>query len=152
MPEGDSVAGHAKELTAVLVGEEIEAVYGTSGSVRTASRRLLGGRVVEVRTRGKNLLIDFDQGWTVWVHLGMTGRWRIGKRIDRPPGDAKLALSTSTSTAVCRKAPTVEVDRTPAIERRLDQLGPDILDQSFDDAEMLRDGPGSWKTVDLSLK
>ena len=138
MPEGDSVAGNARELSSVLVDREIDSVYGTSASVRASSGRLLGKKVTDIRSRGKNLLIDFEGGWTIWVHLGMTGRWWIDSRLDQPPGDAKLALSTSDVTAICRKAPTVEVGRTPAIDRQLDQLGPDVLDEGFEPAEVLR--------------
>ena len=138
MPEGDSIAGDANQLTRVLAGREILGVYGTSKSVRSSSAKLLGATVTAVRAIGKNLLLDFDNGWSVWVHLGMTGRWRVGPRLDRPPGDSRLALTTATATAVCRKAPIVRVDRTPALEQRLEGLGPDVLADEFDTSEFVR--------------
>ncbi len=35
-------------------------------------------RIEALRRRGKYILIDFDNGWTVIVHLGMSGSFRVG--------------------------------------------------------------------------
>jgi endonuclease VIII len=132
MPEGDSIANDARRLRPVLVGREIEEVYGSAASVRKYAGRILGRVVVAIRTNGKNLLIDVEGGYSLRVHLAMNGRWQV-LSADRPiPGPAKVALTTATHHAVCFAAPTVEVDRTPTIDRRLQELGPDLLDTEFD--------------------
>ncbi len=84
-----------------------------------------------VRTVGKHLVIDVSGGYSVHVHLGMPGRWRILPAEERPPGSARLVLSTTSHHVCCLAAPTVEVERTPAIDRRLARLGPDLLDPDF---------------------
>ena len=138
MPEGDSVARNAEQLREVLEGEEIVSVDGTAGSVRTSSPRILSHRVDGIRTKGKNLVIDFDNGWSIRVHLGMTGRWSVRPKSDEGFGPARLVLSTQNHSAALFAAPTVEVDRTPAIEAALARLGPDVLDEEFDSAEFVR--------------
>jgi endonuclease-8 len=146
MPEGDSVAGHAERLRPVLVGKRVEAVSGTAPSVRTNSSRILDARVESVRTAGKNLVVDLSTGYSIRVHLGMPGRWRVSALGSPPGGSARLVLTTATHHAACYSAPTIEVDRTPSIDAYLARLGPDLLGD-FDAEEFIRrarsvpDGP-----------
>lgn len=127
MPEGDSVAGHASRLRPILLGRQITDVKGTAPAVRANSHRILDATVQEIRTAGKNLIIDLSGGLSIRVHLGMSGRWRVIPP-DRPiPGSARIALSAGGQTAICSAAPTIDVDRTPAIDLGLSRLGPDVL-------------------------
>lgn len=135
MPEGDTVAGHVLRLSPILVGHEVQKVYGTSASVRAGSRRLVGETVDDVRAIGKNLVVDFGSGYSLRVHLGMNGGWRILSPNRDVPGSAKVALSTSLGHAVCMGAPVAEVGRTPSIDVKLSRLGPDVLGPGFDPAE-----------------
>lgn len=132
MPEGDSVAGNAEMLRPILDGRVVVAVDGTSPSVRSNSRRLLDSRVTGVRTVGKNLIVDFSSGYSLHVHLGMTGRWHQHAK----PG-ARIALTTDAGIVSCSNAPTVDVGRTAAIDRKLAALGPDLLGD-FDVDEFVR--------------
>lgn len=132
MPEGDSVAGDAMRLRPLLEGREIVALDGSAGSVRSNSGRIVGQIVTAVRTAGKNLIVDFASGYSIRVHLGMTGRWVILDGDRRTPGRAKVALTTSTHRVACIDAPTVDMKRTKAIENDLHRLGPDVLSPDFD--------------------
>ncbi|MFZ0013340.1 MAG: DNA-formamidopyrimidine glycosylase family protein [Acidimicrobiia bacterium] len=127
MPEGDSVAGDAARLRPVLLGNRIEAVAGTSSRVRANSPRLLDATVTEIRTAGKHLVMDFSSGYSLHIHLGMSGRWEIGDRDRRPHGSARVVLYTSTHQAACYSAPSIDVDRTGLIDRALTHLGPDVV-------------------------
>lgn len=146
MPEGDSVAGHAELLRPVLVGRRVEAVSGTAPSVRVNSSRILDANVVAVRTVGKHLVVDLSTGYSIRVHLGMPGRWRVSGLGSTPGGSARLVLTTASHHAACYSAPTIEVDRTPSIDAHLARLGPDLLGD-FDAGEFIRrarlvpDGP-----------
>lgn len=132
MPEGDSVAGNAEMLRLILEGRRIEAVAGSAGPVRSNSHRLLDAEVAVVRTVGKNLVIDLSTGYSVRVHLGMTGRWSRSEA----PG-SRLTLRTEAGSVSCSGAPVVEVDRTAAIDKTLAGLGPDLLGD-FEFHEFLR--------------
>lgn len=134
MPEGDTVAADAARLRPVLVGARIISVYGTSRSVRTSSSRILDAIVDEIRTLGKNLIIDLDDGYSVRVHLGMPGRWLVLGSEETPPGSARLVLTTGRHHAVCLAAPRIEVERTARVDCEMQRLGPDVLDEAFDPA------------------
>lgn len=131
------MAGHAARLRPVLVGETIIGIAGTAPSLRANSRRVLGSTVLGIRTMGKNLVVDLSGGWSIRVHLGMSGRWRVVAGGGAIPGSARLVLSTGSASAVLTAAPTIEVDRTPAIDSRLSRLGPDVLGV-FDGEEFVR--------------
>lgn len=80
MPELPEVEVLRRSLEPHLVGDRIERVEVTNPSLRepvdvARLRRAARGReVVALRRRSKYLLIDLEGGWTVVVHLGMSGR------------------------------------------------------------------------------
>lgn len=143
MPEGDSYARAAAKLRPALVGKTIEEIDGVP-AVRAAANRLIGQQVDGVRTRGKHLLVDFDNGLTIHVWFGMTGWIRVrrlggsavtegqphGPRDD--PGAIRLRMLSTAHEVVCYSSPTVEVERRRVIDRSLARLGPDVLESIFD--------------------
>jgi len=147
MPEGDSYTRVADRLRPVLVERVIQAADGFP-SVRKWASRLVGHPVTAIRTHGKHLLIDVSSGVSVHVWLGMSGRFEIrdrqgvtsavvddrrrGERRWDGPGAIRLLLQTSRHDAICRSAPTVEVERTRVIDLQLERLGPDVLADAFD--------------------
>lgn len=137
MPEGDTVAGHAELLRPILVGKTIDEVGGTAASVRTNSHRILDAAVTDLRTVGKNLIVDLETGYSIRVHLGMSGHWHTDGGGRSSHASARLVLGTESGVAACYSAPTVDVDRTPAVDLTVAQLGPDLLGD-FDEEEFLR--------------
>lgn len=138
MPEGDTVAGHARRLTPVLVGKQIASVAGSSRSIRANADRIRGKLVKTVDAAGKHLVIELSDGFSILVHLGMTGRWLVLDSNSPVPGEARLALTTGEHHAVCLGAPTVILDRSPRIELRLSTLGPDLAGEDWDEDDFLR--------------
>lgn len=147
MPEGDSYTRAAERLRPVLVDQVIERVEGVP-AVRKWASRLVGQPVTAIRTLGKHLIIDVGSGVSAHVWLGMNGRFEIrelggaaialvddrrrSERRGDDPGSIRLLLETSRHEAICRSAPTVEVERTRVIDQRLERLGPDVLADVFD--------------------
>jgi formamidopyrimidine-DNA glycosylase len=135
MPEGDSYVRAAARARPILVGEEITDVAGSAAEIRSRSEVLLGSKATAVRTRGKHLLIDFDSGYSVHVHLGMPGRVQTTPPGGFPkanPGAVRMALSTQVGTMWVIAAPTVELRRQKIIEKDLERLGSDVLAEEFD--------------------
>lgn len=139
MPEGDSVHGHARRIREKMGGRTITRVAGTEPSVRRNARMVRGATMDRVEAVGKHLMIDFEGGWTLRVHLGMTGRWRFGPPSGtRGDGPAKVVMETTGWSARCFGAPTVHLDRTPRVWAEIDHIGIDLLDRSPDYDEILR--------------
>lgn len=149
MPEGDTVHGIANRIRERIAGKTIRRLGGSAPPARRHAHRLRGTRVEKVEAVGKHLLIDFAGGWTLRVHLGMTGRWRFGPPTGaRGDGSARVVLETGGWALRCYNAPSVSVDRSPREWAMVANLGPDLsmaepnIGQAIDRARRL-DGASS---------
>lgn len=166
MPEGDSYARAAARISPIVIGREILAVDGVP-AIRRAASRIIASSVTGVRTHGKHLLIDLDNGLSIHVWLGMPGTVHVetGGRNQavgeespgRPRHDAgsiRMLLTTGAGTVVVRSAPNVEIERTRVIDASLRRLGPDVLAETFDweaFSERSRRAPADMIVVDFLL-
>lgn len=135
MPEGDTIYRTAEVMRRTLRHDPIVSARGRPGGARLDM--VVGARVESVSTRGKHLLIGFDDGLTLHTHLQMDGTWhryRPGEQWRRPPVAAVAVLATEHAVAVCFDAPTVELVETRALPLHpvLARLGPDLLDPDLD--------------------
>src|SRR5205085_1453247 len=99
---------------------------------------LEGRAITSIETRGKNLLIAFDDGRTLHTHLRMSGSWHLyglDSRWRRPAKSALVTLATDDRVAVLFRedgqgAPPI-VRLLSADARRRDRmlrsLGPDVM-------------------------
>ncbi len=131
MPEGDSIHRLAEQL-APLVGKTVKAFSAHVIADRVAAT-VVGHAVVGVEARGKNLLIRFDDGRFVHIHLRMLGRVSI----ERPRStfykprtySHQLRLEVEGIVVVGDKIPVLRL-LPPGADRRdpdLAKLGPDLL-------------------------
>lgn len=153
MPEGDTVHGIADRIRERIGGKTLRRLGGSAPSARRHAHRLRGARVERVEAVGKHLLIDFDGGWTLRVHLGMTGRWRFGPPTGaRGDRSARVVLETAGWALRCYDAPSVSVDRSPREWAAVAKLGPDLalatpdIDEAIGRARRL-DGASSVSEV-----
>jgi formamidopyrimidine-DNA glycosylase len=85
MPELPEVETVVRTLRPQIVGQSIRSLWTSGQSLRMARKldkgRLqdtcIGATICAVRRRGKYILIDFESGSGVLVHLGMTGRLTV---------------------------------------------------------------------------
>ena len=80
MPEGPSIV-ILKDEARGLVGKRIVAV---EGNTRIEKERLIGERIVALRSWGKHFLIELP-GFSLRIHFMMFGSYRIDERKDVPP-------------------------------------------------------------------
>ena len=140
MPEGDTLARTADGLRPHLVGRRVLGARARGGA---QVGRLVGSRVDEVESAGKNLLMRFSNGLELRTHMRMHGSWhryRPGERWRRPAARAVVTLEVEGAVAVCFDAPVVELfdAHAEAIHPALARLGPDLLAPSFDEDEAIR--------------
>ena len=139
MPEGDTLLRIARAVAPAITGKRVDGVRSPLPGVTAAP--LAGKRVSSVEARGKNLLVCFEGGRALHVHLGMTGSvhlYHAGERWKRPEWRARVALATEGVVLVVFDAPVVRVVRSPERDQALSRLGPDVLSSDFDAAEALR--------------
>jgi len=127
MPEGDTVHRYARALALRLNNRVIdELALHDLGAVS----ELAGCRVTDVQAMGKQLLIHTDAGWTLRVHHGMHGTWRIQHAVQPRPRTATVALIAGDVVCLCLRAYRAELIRSHQLRAhpRLARLGPDLLE------------------------
>jgi endonuclease VIII len=141
--EGDSILRLARRLDEALAGQEIS--VRTPGQRRPAGiapAQLDGLALERVGSRGKHLLLHFEDGLVLHSHLGMRGSWHVyeaGGRWRRPASQAWIVLSGNGSEAVNFGGSTMRIATEAQLRRdpRLARLGPDLLADDFDPAEVV---------------
>ncbi len=141
MPEGDTLFRSAATLHRWLAGRQVTDAATTVDGLPAS--KLIGQTVDKVEAQGKHLLVRFDSGQVLHTHMKMTGSWhvyRAGEPWRKPRSQARLSLACGDRVAVCFNAPVVELlqPRAEAIHPALAGLGPDILDDPPDLAEIRR--------------
>ncbi len=136
MAEGDTILRAARRISEALAGEQVRAEApnprGRAAGVAGLDGLLLRG----VKTRGKNLLLDFG-ALTLHSHLGMSGSWHVYRRGEpwaRPRSRAWAVIGSDRHQVVQWGGPTLRVLRSGQLRRdpKLARLGPDVLSADFD--------------------
>ena len=145
MPEGDTIHHAAYRIRPVLEGrvpDEIRTPQARHAADRWPQR--LAGRGVErVEARGKHLLLHFEGELVVHSHLRMSGSWDVlaqGGRWRRSPRRAWLVLRAGAHDVVQFDGPLLELitEARTRSDPQLAGLGPDVLGERFDEAEVIR--------------
>jgi endonuclease VIII len=140
MPEGDSIHRLAARLRPRLVGGRVRS-FDAHDIANAVAETVVGRTVTAVEARGKNLLVRFDDGRTLHVHLRMLGR--VG--FERPRSTYwrprttphQLRLDVEGAVVVGDRIPVLRLLRAGAEERAPDLagLGPDLIAEEVDTAE-----------------
>jgi len=158
MPELPEVETVRLGLEAALEGHRFARVAARRPDLRKAfperfAERLTGRRVLGLRRRAKYLLLDLDDGDTLIVHLGMSGRLTIhgpkaplkpGRFHNRAPDDGSgegkhdhVVFETDEGTRIVftdhRRFGLMDITETKAVANHplLHGLGPEPLDDAF---------------------
>lgn len=154
MPELPEVEVLRRSLEPHLVGDRIERVEVTNPSLRepvdvARLRRAARGReVIALRRRSKYLLIDLEGGWTVVVHLGMSGRLTLAPAAVPPElhehvafhlrSGRRLRFRDPRRFGVVFAAKTAELGADPHFAH----LGPEPLEPGFSGEVLARAAAG----------
>jgi len=136
MPEGDSIHKLAAQLRP-LVGKTVRAFES-----RTIGADLVGRTVVSVEALGKNLLVLFDDGRALQIHLRMLGRVYVHARAEDAwpfPSTPQVLLAVDGCAFAGSRIPVLRLLRAGGVKRAPDlaSLGPDLLGATFDAGEAI---------------
>lgn len=139
MPEGDTIHRVATNLRKVLAGQRVTVASHRRELDVTAVNECT---IDAIESRGKHLIIHFDNDSVLHSHLGMTGSWhiyRIGGPWQKPKHQAAAVFETHHWTVVCFTPKLIELVTTRQLARNkyLQKLGPDILGPPISDEVFL---------------
>lgn len=144
MPEGDTIFRAARTLQSALAGAtvtEFETVFPPLA--RVDAQTPLAGRTIEaVVAAGKHLLMTFSGDLHLRTHMRMNGSWHLyrpGERWRKRRSDMRIVIGTAQWIAVGFNIPVAEFhdSRSLARQRDLQQIGPDLLGETFDQTEAM---------------
>ncbi len=160
LPEVETIVRCLRSHLCGLVVESVRLLHPpvVRGPGRPQLEEFVGRRVEGLRRRGKMILMDFSGGWTLIVHLKMTGQLVFAGRALLPDKHTHFILRFGRSTrdlrfrdvrkfGFIRAVPTVEALNT----RELRLLGPEPLEldrEAF--LERLRGRRGRLKSLLLN--
>jgi endonuclease-8 len=152
MPEGDAIFRAARTLNRALAGKQVLRFESVLPALtRVHQDAPITGRTVEsVTAAGKHLLVRFSGGLVLRTHMRMNGSWHIyrpGERWQRARRDMRIVIATADYEAIGFNIPIAEfitgrLDRHQELRR----LGPDVLAETFDAAEVLKRIRGRART------
>jgi len=158
MPELPEVETVRRGLEPLVKGRKVLGVTVRERRLREridprALARLRGARWTGIRRRSKFLLLDTDAGWTLLVHLGMTGRLWVADA-GRPQsahehvvialqGGRELRFADARRFGLVRVVKSRNVDT----DRRLKSLGPEPLAEDLRAAMLYRSTRGRKQPI-----
>jgi len=107
---------------------------------------LVGGTVEAVWRRGKAVIVDLSNGWSVLIHLALGGEIVLKDSAAHDPAEAQIVLRFTDGTAL--HAQRLMLGNLPAVRTydialtRLRKVGPDALGEPLS-ADSLRTALGS---------
>jgi endonuclease-8 len=145
VPEGDAIYRTARTLHRALAGETVTRFESVLPALtRVHEDAPITGRQVErVEAAGKHVLMRFSGSLVLRTHMRMNGSWHIyrpGERWRRPRRDMRVVIATERFEAVAFNVPVAEFLGSEDEARHADlrAMGPDLLGDTFDEAEALR--------------
>lgn len=127
MPEGNVIHHQARRLARAF-GRRTVVVDSPQGRFAEGAALLSGQRMSRAEAYGKHLYAGFDGGYWLHVHLGLFGRWRMGRgEAPEPRGQVRLRLMTDDAYAELRGPTVCEVLDVDAMRASVARIGPDPI-------------------------
>lgn len=167
MPELPEVETVRRGLAPFFEGRVLQRVAQRRPDLRRPfpedfERRLTGRRVTAARRRAKYMLWDLDDGWSLIIHLGMSGRMVLGDAWPQAPGphDHVIFAADSGKTVIFsdpRRFGLMDLAETARLGEHplFADLGPEPLGNEFSGpvlAARLQGRKSPLKTVLLDQK
>lgn len=131
MPEGPEIRRTRDRIAALAEGQITDQVRFELPALAHWNGRFDATRVTVVESRGKALLTHFANGYSLYTHNQLYGRWVI-VTTGKPPKtrrQLRLAIDTAKGSALLYSASTIELWPTAKLREHpfLARLGPDVL-------------------------
>ena len=132
MPEGPEIRIAADKIAKAIAHKPITEIFFAFEHLKLYEDILVQQLVTGVDTRGKGMLIRFDNGLSIYSHNQLYGKWTISKAYNYPETkrQLRLAIHNDKKSALLYSASDIEVlDKDAiAIHPFLSRLGLDVLD------------------------
>lgn len=141
MPEGPEIRRAADQIAQAIAHRPTTSVFFAFSHLKPYEAILQGREVVAVQTKGKAMLIQFDNQLNIYSHNQLYGKWMIRRAHDYPQTtrQLRLAIHNEKKSALLYSASDIEVlDPVATLYHPfLSKLGPDVLDETVTVAQIV---------------
>ncbi|MEI2664290.1 endonuclease VIII [Rossellomorea sp. LJF3] len=141
MPEGPEIRRAADNVERALKNKTVEDVYFAFPHLEDYEELLQGSNVTRVDTKGKAMLIRFDNGYTIYSHNQLYGKWYIRNLYNYPKTNRqlRLAIHNEKKSALLYSASDIEVLRDEKVPGHpfIAKVGPDLLSEEVTADELV---------------
>ena len=134
MPEGPEIRRAGDRISKVLVDKKIIESNFYFERVRDKEVNVKNKNIKNITTRGKALLIRFNNNWTMYSHNQLYGRWTINLNTTKIKSNKALRVDFKTNKHTVRLWSATDIDLFPTSEEDehsfLKRIGPDVLNES----------------------
>jgi formamidopyrimidine-DNA glycosylase len=143
MPELPEVETIKNQLQEKIVGKKIKAVkinlpkLVQATDIKDFEKKVVGARVEQVVRRAKLLIINLSNGYSLIIHLKLTGRLIFRKKLGKEDAASHLIYQFSDDTFLChhdiRQFGWVKLIKTSELEGyfQKENFGPEPLEKEF---------------------
>jgi endonuclease-8 len=132
MPEGPEIRRAADKLGKALIGKRIEHSNLPYATFSGREHLIQDQVVIDVTSQAKAMLIRFENGWTMYSHNQLYGRWTVNLVTTESKMRRTLRAELCTDKHAVRLWSATDIDLIPTAEEPLhaflSRLGPDVLD------------------------
>ena len=141
MPELPEVETTKRGVEPYVKNETIKKILVRNNKLRIPFNKNLAKKIInvdikEIKRRAKYIIFEFVNGYSVVIHLGMTGNLRVSKKIKYLKHDHIVFYLSSGNVLIyndVRRFGAIDLSRTDRIENHkwLSKLGPEPLSNHF---------------------
>ena len=140
MPEGPEIRIAADLIAKAIAFKPIIEIFFAFEHLKPYQKILSKQLVTAVNTKGKAMLIRFDNGLSIYSHNQLYGKWLIRKAYNYPntKRQLRLAIHNEKKSALLYSASDIEVldENGIATHPFLSRLGLDVLDSTTTTAKV----------------
>lgn len=130
MPEGPEIRIAADKIAQAIAFKPIQEIFFAFEHLQPYAEILVKHLVTGVETRGKGMLIQFDNGLSIYSHNQLYGKWMIRQAYNYPQTkrQLRLAIHNKQKSALLYSASDIEIldQDAIAIHPFLSRLGMDL--------------------------
>ena len=134
MPEGPEIKLAADKIAKAIALQPIKEIFFAFEHLKPYEDILVKQQITGVDTKGKGMLIRFDNSLSIYSHNQLYGKWMIRKAYDYPKTKRQLrmAIHNDQKSALLYSASDIDIldERAIAIHPFLSRLGLDVLDSN----------------------
>ncbi|MGD6795988.1 endonuclease VIII [Metabacillus indicus] len=131
MPEGPEIRRAADQVEKALLPLPVGEVSFAFDHLKDYEPLFEGARVEKVETKGKAMLIRFNNGYTIYSHNQLYGKWVVRNAYTYPKTNRilRLAIHNEKKSALLYSASDIEVLRDSEVPAHpfICKAGPDVL-------------------------